>query len=134
MARCFLFHFLWKHDDGKMIARLMFASMPSGQPKIIDLRPSMRGLMIGQGWSNNPWVIPIVEHRKNILDPDNFGSRVIYVGQGRGWLQSSPWVNPCDNEPIPDPHGGTLNFAKYCSYRADINEFLETSVWLSSDL
>ena len=40
-------------------------------------------------------------------------------------LQNSPWVNPCDNEPIPDPHGGILTFENYCFYRADSNEFLK---------
>ena len=85
---------LWTNDDGKMIARLLFAPMPSGQPKIIDLRQSMRSLMIGQGWSNNSWVMPIVEHPKNILDPNNFGSIVIYVGKGREWFRNSPWGKP----------------------------------------
>ena len=85
----------------------------------------MRSLMIGEGWSNNPWVIPTVEHPKHILDPDNFGSIVIYVGKDREWPLSSPWVNPCDNGPIPEPHGGILNFAKYWFYRADINDVLE---------
>ena len=81
--------------------------MFSGQPKIIDPRQVMHDLMIGQGWSNNSWVIPIVEHPENIIDPDIVGSRIICVGKGREWLQNSPWVNPCDNVQIPDTHGGT---------------------------
>ena len=102
--------------------------MPSGQPKIIDLRQDMRNLMIGKGWSNNSWVLPIVEHPEDILDPNICGSRVIYVGKGQEWLQNSPWVNPCDNEPILDPHGGVLTFAKYCSFVQMLTDSLKLSL------
>ena len=116
---------LWENNEGKQIARTLLASIPSGDSKIIDLRQSMHDAMIGYGWSNNSWVLPTVGHPINILESNNFGPRVIYVGKSIGWLQCTPWVNPCSIEPIPDPQGGILNFEKYCSTRADLNEFLQ---------
>ena len=116
---------LWKTDVGKDVARTLLASIPSGNQNIIDLRQAMLENMVGTGWCNKSWVLPTVAHPENILDPNIFGPRVIYVGKAVGWLQCTPWVNLCCVETIPDPHGGELDFEKYCSTRADLDDFLE---------
>ena len=104
---------LWKTDAGKDVARTLLASIPSGNQKIIDLRQAMHENMVGTWWCNKSWVLPTVTHPDNILDPNNFGPRVIYVGKAVVWLQCTPWVNPCCIELIPDPHRGVLNFETY---------------------
>ena len=103
----------------------MIASNPFGKQKIIDLRQTMHENMVGTGWCNKSWVLPIVTHPDNILDPNNFGPRVICVGKAVGWLQCTPWVNPCCTESILDPQGEVLNFEKCCSTRADLDDFIK---------
>ena len=104
---------LWKYDEGIQIARTLLASIPSGNSNIVELRQSMHATMVGAGWCNNSWVLPTVTYPVKILEPSNYGPRVIVVGKAIGWLQCTPWSNPCCIEPIPDPHGGILTFEKY---------------------
>ena len=54
-----------------------------------------------------------------------YGPRVIFVWEAIQWLQCTPWVNPCDILPIPDPKVGQLDFMKYCELRADLEEFIK---------
>ena len=84
----------------------------------------MRDVMLGEGWTNHPWVIPTISHPNDPLDHEIYGPRVIYVGKPIEWLQCTPWVNPCDIAHIRDPQAGRLTFERYCELRADKEEFL----------
>ena len=80
--------------------------------------------MIGEGRSNHSGVIPTIGHPKDLLNPEIYGPRVIFVGKAIQWLQCTPWVNPCDISPIRHPQVGQLCFIKYCELRADLDELI----------
>ena len=77
--------------------------------------------MIGEGWANQSWVIPTVGHPNDLLNPEIYGLRVIFVGKAIQWLQCTP----CDISPIRHPQVGQLGFIKYCELRADLDELIK---------
>ena len=106
------------------MGRTLLASIPSGCEKIVSLRQSMQQIMIGEGWTNHSWVIPTISHPDDLLNPEIYGPRVIFVGKAIQWLQCTPWVNPCDISPIRHPQVGQPCFLKYCELRADLDELI----------
>ena len=106
------------------MARTLLASIPSGSYEIVNLRNVVSDGLIGPGWSNRSWVLPTVAHPGELLSHQIFGPRVIFVGHAIGWLQNTPWVNPCALCPVYDHNDMQLTFRTYCDMRADLCEFL----------
>ena len=119
-ALCSLNSPLWSTDEGKLVALCLFASIPS------DVESEILGNLVGDGWCQKSFTIPTVDHPIDVSMSPRHGARVIYVGHPRGTLQCTPWVNPCSMAIIKTHDGETLDFVKYCSMRADCDEWIKS--------
>ena len=115
---------LWLTDDGKLVALCLVASIPSGVDDVVDIRSEILGNLVGDGWCQKSFTITIVDHPPDVSMSSHHGARVIYVGHPRGTLQCTPWVNSCSMGTIKAHDSGTFDFVKYCSMRADCDEWI----------